>query len=100
MTIINKNRNKIVALMMAVMNRNKIEGNFTIQVGVNEFIEKTDFKITCATVMMLYDSIDEKWRDHIIDIKNDDKKGDSPWIWVLDEKGVKIFNKEKTAHVL
>ena len=95
--LINK-RDKILAIMLEVMNANKLSGNFVIQTEWDKNIEMTDFSITCASVCVLYYKINPEWRDHIIGIQHNGDRKEDAWIWVLDDKGEKKRNKQKEKH--
>jgi hypothetical protein len=88
-------KKKQIGRILEILNKNKVEGNFNIQVDNFKYIKKEDFKITCATTSILYHNITESWRDNIIDIIRDEGHADKEiyWKWILDEKGKKIYNK-------
>lgn len=89
-----KKTNQKILEILDIFNKKKVEGTFTIQVDNIKYVKKTDFKITCASVSLLYYEMTDAWKEYVIDIEKkvtEDKE--IVWKWKLNEKGEKIYRK-------
>lgn len=89
-----KKTNQKILEILDIFNKKKVEGTFTIQVDNLKYVKKTDFKITCASVSLLYYEMTDAWKEYIIDIEKEvTEDKEIVWKWKLNEKGEKIYRK-------
>jgi hypothetical protein len=59
-----------------------------------KYVKKTDFKITCASISLLYYEMTDAWKEYVIDIEKEvTEDKEIVWKWKLNEKGEKIYRK-------
>jgi hypothetical protein len=89
-----KKTNQKILEILDIFNKKKVEGTFTIQVDNLKYVKKTDFKITCASVSLLYYEMTDAWKEYVIDIEKEvTEDKEIVWKWKLNEKGEKIYRK-------
>lgn len=89
-----KKTNQKILEILDIFNKKKVEGTFTIQVDNIKYVKKTDFKITCASVSLLYYEMTDAWKEYVIDIEKEvTEDKEIVWKWKLNEKGEKIYRK-------